>query len=220
MSFKSRISTFLFHTPFIPYYPKNMLIQERMFKIALQELGFWNLNSVKADHKNCANYFQNRKFKLIFPKYIVNNVFGLSKEKRYQYNFIGKMNGKRNWVKNYENNKGSLIVETLKGRNKKHSFSAPFDKEYFEIISRSKFTLCPVGDFDWTYRFFESILAGSIPVVEKIDSTMQGFKFYLKTDEHMFKNEYINFNLGKFLLENTFINRSHFNSYEFYQKNN
>lgn len=217
MSIKSKISNIFFQTPFVPYYPKNMLIQERMFKIALQELGIYDFSNVEIDHKNCLNYFQNRKFKLIFPKYIVNRVFALDKNKKYKYNFIGKITKNREWVKNYERDSKNFVTESLKGRNKKHSFTPPFDKNYFSILASSQFTLCPVGDFDWTYRFFEAILCCSIPIVEKIDPTMKGFKFYLRDQKHEFKREYATFNLGKFLLENTFINKAHFMQYEAFQ---
>jgi hypothetical protein len=48
----------------------------------------------------------------------------------------------------------------------------PFDVEYYQIMAQSTFTLCPGGDSPWSMRFYEAILAGSIPV---IDSELQDF---------------------------------------------
>lgn len=32
-----------------------------------------------------------------------------------------------------------------------------WDTEYYDILSQSKFVICPSGDFIWSYRFFEAI---------------------------------------------------------------
>jgi len=37
---------------------------------------------------------------------------------------------------------------------------------YYSILARSKFTLAPAGDQPWSQRFFEAILAGSIPILK------------------------------------------------------
>jgi hypothetical protein len=50
-----------------------------------------------------------------------------------------------------------------------------WDEDYYRILSNSKFVLCPSGDYTWTYRFFESILCGAIPVVEKKCDAYEGF---------------------------------------------
>lgn len=41
----------------------------------------------------------------------------------------------------------------------------PFDVEYYHIMAQSTFTLCPGGDAAWSMRFYEAILAGSIPLI-------------------------------------------------------
>lgn len=40
------------------------------------------------------------------------------------------------------------------------------DIEYWQMLGRSQAVYCPAGDFEWTYRFFESMLAGAMPVVD------------------------------------------------------
>lgn len=57
-----------------------------------------------------------------------------------------------------------------------------WDKEYFEILSNSRYVLCPSGDYTWSYRFFEAILCGAIPIVEEVCEAYEGFKFFLFKD--------------------------------------
>lgn len=52
-----------------------------------------------------------------------------------------------------------------------------FDKDYFAALSSSQFALCPNGDFVWSYRFFEAIMCGVIPIVEEICEAYDGFRF-------------------------------------------
>lgn len=53
-----------------------------------------------------------------------------------------------------------------------------WDDDYFRTLARAQFVICPNGDFVWTYRFFEAILCGAIPVVEERCSLYEGFFFY------------------------------------------
>jgi hypothetical protein len=52
-----------------------------------------------------------------------------------------------------------------------------WDEDYYKILSNSKFVLCPSGDYIWSYRFFESILCGAIPVVEKSCAVYEEFRY-------------------------------------------
>lgn len=54
-----------------------------------------------------------------------------------------------------------------------------FDPEYYTRLANSRYTLCPNGDFVWTYRFFEATLCGSIPVVESSCPPYEGFRYIL-----------------------------------------
>ena len=38
--------------------------------------------------------------------------------------------------------------------------------------------LCPSGNSVWTYRFFEAILCGAIPVVEETCEAYKGFSYF------------------------------------------
>lgn len=52
-----------------------------------------------------------------------------------------------------------------------------WDEEYFKMLANSQFVLCPSGNYVWSYRFFESILCGAIPIVEKRCKAYDGFQF-------------------------------------------
>ena len=58
-----------------------------------------------------------------------------------------------------------------------------WDDNYYNFLLSSKFILCPSGVYTWTYRFFESILCGAIPVVENHSPSYKGFKYYTMGDE-------------------------------------
>lgn len=53
-----------------------------------------------------------------------------------------------------------------------------WDEEYFKLLSRSQFVLCPSGDFVWSYRFFEAVLCGATPIVEASCAAYEGFRYH------------------------------------------
>jgi hypothetical protein len=57
-----------------------------------------------------------------------------------------------------------------------------WNTDYYAALLEAEFVLCPDGDFSkdgvaWTYRFFESILCGAIPVIENSCPAYAGFRF-------------------------------------------
>ena len=73
-----------------------------------------------------------------------------------------------------------IIWSSNKGR--KFPIKA-WDEAYFEVLSNSEFVLCPSGVCVWSYRFFESILCGAIPIIESHCSAYDGFRFKYMTDD-------------------------------------
>lgn len=57
-----------------------------------------------------------------------------------------------------------------------------FDPQYLQTLAHSRYTLCPDGDFVWTYRFFEAALCGSIPIVEHHAPCYRGFRYITMDD--------------------------------------
>ncbi|MDF1561666.1 MAG: hypothetical protein P1V51_01410 [Deltaproteobacteria bacterium] len=52
-----------------------------------------------------------------------------------------------------------------------------WDPDYYDTLCRSLFVLCPDGDFVWTYRFFEAMACGALPVIESTCVHHEGFTF-------------------------------------------
>lgn len=57
-----------------------------------------------------------------------------------------------------------------------------WDEDYYNLLSKSQFVLCPSGDYKWSYRFFESIMCGAIPIVEEGCESYCGFNYHTFDD--------------------------------------
>jgi hypothetical protein len=59
---------------------------------------------------------------------------------------------------------------------------------YFETMCQSKYVLCPAGDAPWSFRFYETLMCKSVPIVETWHHT------YRTKEESEFKYKYVLFN--------------------------
>ena len=59
---------------------------------------------------------------------------------------------------------------------------------YFQTMCNSKFVLCPAGDSPWSFRFYETLMCNSIPIVESWHHT------YRTVSESKFDYQYILYN--------------------------
>ena len=73
----------------------------------------------------------------------------------------GKLAGFRPMTVEWVSAFGNRSVQTCR--------KATCDPSYYETLARSRFTLAPAGDMPWSTRFFEAIMAGSVPVVSSED---------------------------------------------------
>ena len=101
----------------------------------------------------------------------------------YEYSFMGLMTPSRQhvvykWI-NENNDVNSCIMASDAGR--KFPVKS-WHAQYYDMLLNSKFTLCPSGDFIWTYRFFEAILCGSIPIVQTHTACYDGFRYFTLND--------------------------------------
>lgn len=163
------------------------LIQEIRARQVLEEE---NLNlPIKIIHKEIpSTIIGEKEFTLIFPKFFLN--YNLPKD--IEILFVGLHNKKRiDFLKKFNN---AIIINTNRGRDIKTKIK---DEEYFNLMSRSKFVLCPNGDFTWTYRFFESILFKSIPIIQDYSELYKDFKFYTYGDDYIYNLDWIEYNLKK-----------------------
>lgn len=60
-----------------------------------------------------------------------------------------------------------------------------WDVDYYKLLGTCEFILCPNGDFIWTYRFFEAVLCGAIPIVQEPCPIYEGFKFLAMSSENL-----------------------------------
>ncbi len=131
---------------------------------------------------------------LIFAMRLVQRVRFMSEiyGKQLTLNFIGALDiPQRAWIRHFEqkvlDNGNSMyntsfksyIASTTKGRS---FYKYRFDYNYYEVVAMSNFTLCPPGDFPWSYRIFEAIMGMSIPIVhsQALDEKIvrEGYFYY------------------------------------------
>ncbi|WP_034922737.1 exostosin family protein [Gillisia sp. CAL575] len=80
-------------------------------------------------------------------------------------------------IKNLIGSSKSLLVEINFSSKGRKFPGKTWDRQYYNTLLNSEFVLCPSGDYIWTYRFFESILAGAIPVIEAECDAYKGFRY-------------------------------------------
>lgn len=169
-----------------------MLLQEIRTIQALKERGI-HLN-FEICHKTPYVKILGQKKTLVFPKFM----FDYNEEKDIDMLFIGLETPSRvEFLKQFPE---ATVIYSNNGRNLKKKIK---DEWYFKQMARAKFVLCPDGDFVWTYRFFESIIFKAIPIVENIASAYNGYKFYQKGDEFVYKKDWVDYNINKLKKEMT-----------------
>lgn len=139
--------------------------QQALFEEALAEVGyqFDNSRSISIDHETPKCFFKEESFELVFPLRFLRECRQLNYSKSLDFCFRGIRTTKREWVNGF-NSANSKISFTDKGRKiEKHHF----DTEFYQEMAHAKFTLCPAGDFLWTYRFLEAAMCKSIPIIER-----------------------------------------------------
>lgn len=162
-------------------------IQEIRARQAMQEVGM--KGEVEVIHSEKPKTFINGKeYTLVFPKFIL----GIKEEKIFDKVFVGLLTDKRK--KFLDNFKGAFIVDSNNGRKPE---AKVMDLEYFKTMARSRFVLCPNGDFTWTYRFFEAILCRCIPIVEQKCELYNGYHFYELGDNYEYRGDWVKKNLSK-----------------------
>jgi hypothetical protein len=185
----TKIQIFLAILAFVEKYQKkytfsfegNKSIQDRVIEL-YPEIKLSKINekiiTVEIDHKTPNTRIGNFNKPLIFPKTILNF------QKKYKKNkilFIGLITKKRFiyilksiykidklqflhlfkliFTNTIETNT-FVIINSSKGRDQNFKY---WDENYYNLMSTYSYTLCPPGDYEWTYRYYESILLKCIP---------------------------------------------------------
>lgn len=187
-------------------------IQGVYFVRALQEarIAFRHpvtINRARATQKN-----GKMSYPLLFPRSLVEGCrrAWVSHPRPVRYAFRGYKSERRSWVSEYQRPEfeRSDIFFTNKGRTLATQ-SDPFvyDWAYYRSLASATFALCPPGEHDWTYRFFEAVMCGAIPVVNSncIHECMRGFRVYAHDapDTHKPSASMVAHNIRLFLAKHT-----------------
>jgi hypothetical protein len=202
------------------------------YKLNNNHKGISFKNIIKINHSVPETSIGDIKKTIIFPKAITDYLkSNWNDNKLYNYSFTGLLTSKRKnvleeWIhknqninyridinKEYSINIGDLYLSSSK--NGRTFPKKSWDSEYYNILLNSKFVICPSGDFIWSYRFFEAILCGAIPIIEEYCDTYDGFKFYYMKDDIKnlkYSKEVLEFNykhcIEKITIENIFLNQT------------
>lgn len=198
-----------------------MVLQDIYFKRALEEegipiSGFRTWHDIPKCSNNCVEYG------LIFPKSFLNEIKEFkNKHKIGDYFFIGTLTGEhRQFLKKWD--KPNSLIKSTSQNNFIHPNNDTcdyygdnyFNKPYFNEMSNYKFVLTPDGcsahdeiykntnRFLWTYRFYESIMSYSIPVLNNDVEIYSGYKYYTLDDEHIYREDWCEHNFNKLKKEN------------------
>lgn len=178
--------------------PKRPVLQEYFFRQALEEVGIVG-GEIKIDHQTGKCWHSETGWRPItFPKSLVDEVANISKEKTEDYFFRGVISEGREWLRNFEN-----VEESYYGRKKETKYQT--DIEYYKKMCAARFGLAPVGDCPWSYRFFESIMCFSIPVIGQDDNDIYSDKFiYLRSSsKHEYDKDGCRYNYDVFIRDHT-----------------
>jgi len=114
---------------------------------------------------------------LIFPIGLINMCESLNEEKNNDIYFRGLLTKNReNAILRLKESTTLNVVIESSNRGRKFPIKS-LDIEYFKKLSSYNFNYCPNGDYMWSYRFFESVMCKSIPIVEDDYPTIREFKY-------------------------------------------
>ena len=191
MSILDRVVNRLFNPNEVEVPYKNL--QEFFLMLAIEEFNDANLCKLKGalgPPKSGMNVIDNKVVPIVFPHKLI----ALCREKwadnRRQYFFRGTITENRAWLRSFPN-----VMESGRGRNIRLKYT--FDLDYYERLAETKFSLSPVGDCDWSYRFFESIMCGAIPILgdDDRDKFSCNFRYLRASDAHVYDSSIVEYNI-------------------------
>jgi len=163
---------------------------------------------IETDHKQPKTVIGGEAFNLVFPLGLIGYIEAAwSEEREGEPLFVGIKTHERDKLLN---GKG-LIIWSDNGRKAETKY---FDQLYWRRMTLNKFALCPPGDFLWTYRFFEAIIAGAIPIVWDELEIYKPFHYFVEGDNYEYSETLALENL-QLLKEHYTIPRDIFDGQEF-----
>jgi|688.fasta_scaffold635732_1 hypothetical protein len=179
-------------------------LQEFFLKKFLEEKGYVDVKYIKIDHQQGTAIIDDKYIAktIIFPQYLISytrQYYYL--DKTLDYYFKGMITANRQWILQYDK-KNTILEHSTYGRNIKLKYQ--IDNDYYYNMSRSKFVLCPIGDCNWSYRFFEAIICGAIPVLKDCYSDIfcKNYLFYTTESQHIYTKNIADYNYSVFVKNN------------------
>jgi hypothetical protein len=181
-----------------------LLLQEHYTLQVLEENDIPRHAKFKIDHST--GTFQNGNiFELMFPNHMVELVTGLPElvPRAIDYVYIGVITSAKAWVTDYKDLPLCNVRESQRGRDKSVKFT--LDIEYYKTMKQSRFALCPTDVYPWSYRFFEAIMCGCIPILadDEHDRYAYRFKVYRRSDTHVYRSDWVSENLSLLIEHHT-----------------
>jgi hypothetical protein len=105
--------------------------------------------------------YEERRWVLDFAKkHFTNNSIFINTDTNPTWNLLGKFDLSNK-------NIGFCPKENNNYQSKKIQYRpVESNKFYFETMTQSKYVLCPAGDAPWSFRFYETLLCHSIPILK------------------------------------------------------
>lgn len=176
-----------------------MLLQEFFFRNALNENSI-DIKNLTIDHKNAICTNDNINYSIIFPISMVKKIEDITsiQVKKYMYFYRGVNTENKKWILDFCNRSDSIIQFSTYGRNANTKYI--LDEDYYTKMASSYFTLCPTDVFNWSYRFLEAIVTKTIPIIgdDNYDIHSHRFKYYKKSDIHVYKQDWVDYNIEQF----------------------
>ena len=113
---------------------------------------------------------------LVFPMCMIEYCKWGYKERKFV--FSGMITKRKPVLDKFIKNNPDENIEIKASTNGRTLPIKAWDDEYYRGLMKSEFVLCPDGDYVWTYRFFEAIICGAIPVIENKCDLYDGFFYY------------------------------------------
>lgn len=159
----------------------------------------------------------------IFARSYLDAIAAIPRAKKHDYVFIGSMKSNpqaRSWVVEFAKKhmtSDSIFINTDVGDwvpigpfdktlserryTQKGSMTSGYrsveeNRWYFETMSAAKFVLCPAGDAPWSFRFYETLMCGAIPIVESwhhtyrtLEESKIRYLYFLNTAQHEYDKD-------------------------------
>lgn len=156
------------------------MLQEHFLLTALQEANI-TPTSYSISHSNGTCEIDGNAHDVIFPISLLELCEDMWTARTNDYYFKGTITRNRLWCNTYPN-----TITSSRGRNPLLKYST--DIAYYKMLGNTKFGLSPTGDCQWSYRFFEAIMCGAIPILgdTDIDNYAYRYKYYRHSDNKVY----------------------------------